>query len=64
MWSAVKDNRLKTIKDLLLRQAFHIDDVIVSNVGHTILHESVSLNRYELFKLALIYNGIKNSFIF
>jgi hypothetical protein len=64
LWVAVKDNKIKTIKDLLSRKAFEIDDIILPKVGHTILHDAVILNRFEMFRMAMIYKGIyEKSFI-
>ncbi len=29
----------------------------MEGVGHSLLHESIILNRFEIFRLALIYNA-------
>ena len=60
LWAAVKTNRIKTIKDLLSRGAIKIDDSVLSEVDHTLLHESIIYNKFEIFRLAMVYNANVN----
>jgi hypothetical protein len=53
----VKENRLKTLKDLLMMNKIKVDEVIFRSTGHNILLESIVMNRYEIFVLAIHYNG-------
>ena len=34
-----------------------MNDDLIPGVGHTLLHESIILNRYEVFRLALLYHA-------
>ncbi len=53
----MRDNRLKTLKDLLVRQSVDVNSIAVPKTEHTILHESITMNKYEIFKLCLVYKG-------
>lgn len=57
LFKLVKDNRLKTIKDLLMTNQIHVDDIVFRTTGHALLHECVVMDRYEIFMLALHYKA-------
>ena len=57
--NGIKENRIKTIKDLLMRDQLDPNQEIVPNTGHCILHETITMNKRDLFRLALLYNGIE-----
>jgi len=57
---AVKENRIKTIKDMLSRDQYDVNEPIIKPSAHTILHESIILNRKEIFTLCLLYKANVN----
>jgi len=54
---AMKENRIKTIKDLLLKEQFGVDEYVIKPSQHTMLHEAIILNRKEIFSLCMLYHG-------
>jgi len=54
---AMKENRIKTIKDLLLKEQFGVDEYVIKPSQHTMLHEAIILNRKEIFSLCMLYHA-------
>ncbi|EAS05401.2 ankyrin domain protein (macronuclear) [Tetrahymena thermophila SB210] len=59
-WRIIRENKLRTLKDLLSSNQLHPDDICISQAGHTFLHETVVSNRKEMFKLCLIFHADVN----
>eukprot|EP01016_Furgasonia_blochmanni_P024655 TRINITY_DN2661_c0_g1_i5.p1 TRINITY_DN2661_c0_g1~~TRINITY_DN2661_c0_g1_i5.p1 ORF type:complete len:199 (+),score=26.98 TRINITY_DN2661_c0_g1_i5:150-746(+) len=56
----VKENRIKTVKDLFLNRSLHPNDIIVLGSDHNVLHEAIILNKREIFRLCLLYGADPN----
>jgi len=41
-----------------MRDQLDPNQEIAPNTGHTLLHESITMNKRDIFKLAMLYKGI------
>ncbi len=57
MRSIIRENKLKALRESLLDDKIDINQSIVKETKHTLLHEAISLNRYEAFNLILLMKG-------
>ncbi|KAL4481414.1 hypothetical protein ABPG72_010567 [Tetrahymena utriculariae] len=59
-WRIIRENKLRTLKDLFSSNQLHPDDICITQSGHSFLHETVVSNRKEMFKLCLIFHADVN----
>ena len=50
---AIKNNEVDDVKKLIFSGVVYIDDPIDPNAKHTLLHDSVIMNRVDLFDFLL-----------
>lgn len=53
----IRENRLNQLKQALLKNELTCDDIVNPMSGHTIVHETIVLNRKDIFKLCVVYGG-------
>ena len=53
----VKHSKLRTLKDMLVTGKVDIDAPVLLGVGHTLLHQAIVHNKYEIFSLLLTLGG-------
>lgn len=56
-WADLRENKIKTIKEKLEKGEIGIEDEIVEYSGQTLLHQSIVINRFEVFLLCLLHRG-------
>lgn len=54
----VKESKLRALKNLFVEGKLDVNKVILKNSGHTFIQEAIIFNKYEIFKLCQLMNGI------
>ncbi|KRW99660.1 Ankyrin repeat-containing domain [Pseudocohnilembus persalinus] len=57
LWQAIRQNKIRSLKDLFLHKKLDIDEEIIDFTGHNLIHQAIVLNKFELFQLALDFHA-------